>query len=74
MSMQTDYSIVNRELSKKFEVQPMSRDGVPEGDLLQIAVPNSSGQEQYLILVQAFMRASRLAHPPKKSYFASNIV
>jgi len=34
MSMQTDYSIVNKDLSKKFEVQPMSRDGIPEGDLL----------------------------------------
>jgi hypothetical protein len=27
-----------------------------------------------MILIQAFMRASRLAHPPKESYWASNAV
>lgn len=42
MSFQTDYSIVNRDLSKKFEVQPMTREGMPTGDLLQISVPNST--------------------------------
>ena len=34
MSMQTDVSIVNKDLSKKFDVQPMTRDGIPKGDLL----------------------------------------
>lgn len=74
MSMQTDVSIVNRELSKKFDVQPMTRDGIPKGDLLQIAVPNSTSQDQYFILIQAFMRASRLSYPPEESYWASNVV
>lgn len=34
MNFETDYSIVNKELSKKFEVQPMDREGLPSGDLL----------------------------------------
>ena len=34
MSMQTDISIVNKDLTKKFDVQPMSREGIPKGDLV----------------------------------------
>jgi hypothetical protein len=45
MTMQTDISIVNKDLTKKFDLQPMSREGIPLGDLVQIAVPNSTAQE-----------------------------
>lgn len=62
------------DLQKRFEVQPMTRKQTPYGDLLQIAVPNSSSVDQFLILIQAFMRASRLPFPPKDSYWASNVV
>jgi hypothetical protein len=34
MSLETDYSIINTELSKKFEIQPIDRNGLPSGDLL----------------------------------------
>jgi hypothetical protein len=47
--------------------------GLPEGDLMQIAVPNSTSEQQFIILVQAFLKASRLPHPIQK-YWASNVV
>jgi hypothetical protein len=34
MSLQTDYSIVNRDLRQKFEIQPVNREGLPQGDLI----------------------------------------
>lgn len=51
MSLTTEYSIVNIDLQKKFEVQPMSREQVPAGDLLQISVPNNTSFAQFQILV-----------------------
>ena len=65
---------MNRDLSKKFEVQPMTREGLPNGDLLQISVPNSTSQNQYNLLVMAFMRSSRMAYPPKESYWAPHLI
>ena len=73
MSLTTEYSIVNIDLQKKFEVQPMSREQVPKGDLLQISVPNNTSFAQFQILIQAFMRASRLPFPDS-GYWASNVV
>jgi hypothetical protein len=73
MSLTTEYSIVNIDLQKKFEVQPMSRGQLPTGDLLQISVPNNTSFAQFQILIQAFMRASRLPFP-ESSYWASNLV
>ena len=52
----------------------MTRDGLPNGDLIQISVPNSTSQSQYNLLVMAFMRSSRMAFPPKESYWAPNLV
>lgn len=40
MSPQASYSNINADLTKKFEVQPMDRNQLPNGDLLQIAIPN----------------------------------
>lgn len=40
LNIMSDYEIVNVDLKKKFEVQPLNTDGIPEGDLLQISVPN----------------------------------
>lgn len=60
MSLETDYSIVNTDLTKKFEIQPIDRKGLPFGDLLQISVPNSTSNKKFTILIQAFMRSSRL--------------
>mmetsp|Transcript_12399 Transcript_12399/g.20831 ORF Transcript_12399/g.20831 Transcript_12399/m.20831 type:complete len:82 (+) Transcript_12399:1-246(+) len=74
MTLRTEFSSINEELDKKFELQPMAPNNEPFGDLMQISVPNSTSEEQYTILVQAFMRASRLPFPPKESYWASNIV
>ena len=74
MSFQTDYSIVNKDLSKKFEVQPLNDEFMPVGDLLQLSVPNQTSQEDFQLLVQAFMRASRVQHAPKESYWASNVI
>lgn len=34
MSLESDYSIVNHDIKRKFEIQPVNRDGMPEGDLL----------------------------------------
>jgi len=51
----------------------MSRDQIPLGDLLQISVPNNTSFAQFQILIQAFMRASRLPFPDS-SYWASNVV
>ena len=51
MSPQASYQPMNSDLKKKFEVQPMNRNNLPNGDMLQIAVPNESSQEQYLILI-----------------------
>lgn len=52
----------------------MNRDGLPCGDLIQISVPNSTSQNQYNLLVMAFMRSSRMPFPPKESYWAPNLV
>ena len=43
--MSSDYDIVNADLKKKFEVQPVNADGLPAGDLLQISVPNETIDE-----------------------------
>jgi hypothetical protein len=51
----------------------MNRNQTPNGDLLQIAVPNQSSKEQFLILIQAFMRAARQPFPPPESYWANNV-
>ena len=74
MSPQSIYGNVNPDLDKKFEVQPMTRKQTAHGDLLQIAVPNESSQDQFMLLVEAFMAASRLPYPPREAYFASNVV
>ena len=52
----------------------MTRDGLPNGDLIQISVPNTTSEKQYNLLIMAFMRASRQMYPPKDAYFANNIV
>jgi len=72
---ESDYTgIVNIDLKHKFEVQPMNRKQLPYGDLLQIAVPNQASSEQFNLLIQAFMRASRLPFPPRDSYWAGNVI
>ena len=40
---------------------------------MQIAVPNSTSEKNFMLLVQAFLKASRLPYPIQK-YFASNVV
>lgn len=45
LNMSSDYDIVNADLKKKFEVQPVNADGLPAGDLLQISVPNETIDE-----------------------------
>ena len=42
MSFQTDYPMINEDLDLRFDVQPMSRHGLPFGDVLQICLPNGS--------------------------------
>ena len=54
---------MNKELKNKFDVQPINKLGLPEGDLMQIAVPNSTSEKQFMLLVQAFLKASRLPYP-----------
>ena len=44
MSFQTDYSMVNEDLEHRFDVQAMTRAGEPVGEVLQISLPNGSGQ------------------------------
>jgi hypothetical protein len=51
MSLETNYSIVNTELSKKFEIQTIDRNSLPVGDLLQISVPNSTSNQKFTILI-----------------------
>lgn len=74
MSLASDYSMVNRDLRKKFEIQPVDREGMPVGDLLQISVPNLTPEKEFQLLIQAFIQASKTAHAPPDSYWASNIV
>ena len=45
-----------------------------EDHLLQISVPNSTSEMQFSILIQAFMKATRLSFPEKDQYWASNVV
>lgn len=73
MTFQTDYPMVNEDLEHRFDVQPMSRDGSPVGEVLQISLPNGSSH-QISILIQAFMRASRTPFPPEDSYWAGDVV
>jgi len=73
MSFETEYPMVNQDLTNRFDVQPMSRAGEAVGDVLQISLPNGSGS-QLGVLLQAFMRASRLPFPPAESYWAGDVL
>lgn len=73
MTFQTDYPMINEDLELRFDVQPMDIAGEPLGQVIQIALPNGCNQ-QYSVLIQAFMRASRTPFPPLDSYWAGDIV
>lgn len=60
-------------MRQKFEVQPVNREGLPQGELLQISVPNETSDQQFQLLIQAFVQAMKIPHPPPESYWANNV-
>lgn len=73
MTFETEYPMVNEDLERRFDIQPIDRDGEPAGQVFQISLPNGNSH-RFALLLQAFMRASRVPFPELESYWAGDVV
>jgi hypothetical protein len=45
MTFETEYPMVNEDLERRFDIQPMDRLGQPEGEVFQVAIPNGNAHQ-----------------------------